>query len=132
MKLLKKSLILIVSPSVLYVWLFRFNSSSIFRGGEASNMVEEFAAYGLGENAVYVVGAIKVLAALGLLGGLFDKRFILPSAIVMAVMMLGALGMHFKIGDEAIKYVPSLVFFLMSLGIIFLDRDEKMKSLRSN
>ena len=94
-------------------------------------MVEEFAAYGLSENAVYVVGAIKVLAALGLLGGLFDKRFILPSALVMAVMMLGALGMHFKIGDEAIKYVPSLVFFLMSAGIIFLDRDEKKKSRRS-
>ena len=122
---------LFVSPSVLYVWLFRFNSSSIFRGGEASNMVEEFAAYGLSENTVYVVGAIKVLAALGLLGGLFDKRFILPSALVMAVMMLGALGMHFKIGDEAIKYVPSLVFFLMSAGIIFLDRDEKKKSRRS-
>jgi hypothetical protein len=44
---------------------------------------------------------------------------------------MGALGMHFKIGDEAIKFVPSLVFFLMSAGIIFLDRDEKKKSRRS-
>ncbi len=132
MKLLKKALMLIVSLSVLYVWLLRFNLPSIFRGGEASNMVEEFAAYGLSENMVYIVGAIKVLSALGLLGGLFYRKLILPSAIVMAVMMMGALGMHFKIADEAVKYVPSLVFFLMSVGIIFLERDEKKTTLRSN
>lgn len=124
MKLLKKALVLIVSPSVLYVWLFRFNKASVFRGGESSNMIEEFAAYGLSENVVYLVGALKILAALGLIGGLFKKKFILPSAILMAVMMAGAIWMHFKIGDEALKSVPAGVFFLISVAIIFLDRKE--------
>lgn len=125
MKLLKKALMLMVSPSVLYVWLFRFNEASIFRGGQASNMIEEFAAYGLNENLVYVVGGLKVLGALGLLGGLFNRKIILPSAILIAVLMFGAIWMHFKIGDEPVKYLPSAVLFLMSLGIIFLDRKEK-------
>lgn len=97
----------------------------MFRGGQSSNMIEEFAAYGLNENVVYVVGALKVLGALGLLGGLFKKKFILPSAILIAILMFGAMWMHFKIDDEVTKYIPSAVLFLMSLGIIFLDREEK-------
>ena len=116
---------LVVGLVVLNVWLFRFNKSSIYRGGEATNMVEEFAVYGLSETVVYVVGAIKVLAALGLLVGFFYKKTIVPSAGVMVVMMLGAIGMHFKVGDEAVKFLPAGLMFLMSAAIIFLDRGEE-------
>jgi hypothetical protein len=48
----------------------------------------------------------------------------MPSATVMALMMLGAVGMHFKVGDEAIKFLPAGLMLLMSVAIIFLDKNE--------
>ena len=56
MKILKYILSAIVSLVVFNVWLFRFNKSTIYRGGEASNMIEEFAVYGLNETMVYLIG----------------------------------------------------------------------------
>ena len=47
MKYLKYVLMAIVSSTVLNVWLFRFNKPTIYRGGQAKTMIEEFAAYGL-------------------------------------------------------------------------------------
>jgi hypothetical protein len=47
MKYLKQFLILFVSIIVLNVWLLRFNKATIYRGGDASNMIEEFLVYGI-------------------------------------------------------------------------------------
>ena len=55
MKILKYLLTAAVSLVVLNVWFFRFNQSTIYRGGNASNMIEEFAVYGLSETMVYVI-----------------------------------------------------------------------------
>ena len=63
MKVLKYLLSAAVSLVVINVWFFRFNQSTIYRGGQASNMVEEFAVYGLNETMVYLVGGLKVLPA---------------------------------------------------------------------
>ena len=38
---------LIISVSILNVWLIRFNKATTYRGGDANSMKEEFAAYGL-------------------------------------------------------------------------------------
>jgi uncharacterized membrane protein YphA (DoxX/SURF4 family) len=102
------------------VWFFRFNQSTIYRGGQASNMVEEFAVYGLNETMVYLVGGLKVLAALGLLIGFFKEKMTAPSAFIMATLMLGAIFMHFKVSDEAIKYLPAGLMFVFSMVIFYL------------
>ncbi len=47
---------LAVSAVVLNVWLFRFSKATIYRGGDATNMLEEFAAYGLSNSIAYLVG----------------------------------------------------------------------------
>ena len=112
----------VVSLVVLNVWLLRFNNKTIYRGGDASNMIEEFAVYGLSETIVYVIGALKVLSALGLLLGFVYKKLILPSSALMAVLMLGAMLMHFKVNDEAIKFLPAALMFISSLAIIYLDK----------
>ncbi len=122
MKNLKYALMSIISSVVLNVWFFRFNRETIYRGGKATNMIEEFAAYGLSETLVYLVGGLKVLAAIGLLIGLFYKKAIAPSAILMAVMMLGAIGMHFKIGDEAITFLPAGLMLTCSLALLYLNK----------
>lgn len=120
MKILKYLLTVAVSLVVLNVWFFRFNQSTIYRGGNASNMIEEFAVYGLSETMVYVIGGLKVLAALGLLIGFFKEKTIIPSAGLMTVLMFGAMIMHYRVADEAIKYLPAGFMFVFSLGIFFL------------
>lgn len=122
MKILKHLLSAAVSLVVLNVWFFRFNKSTIYRGGEASNMIEEFAVYGLNETMVYLIGSLKILAALGLLIGFLKDRVIIPSALVMAVLMLGAIYMHFSVGDEGIKFLPAGLMLVFSLTIIYLQR----------
>jgi len=125
MKILKNILSLVVSLVVLNVWFFRFNQATIYRGGSASNMIEEFAVYGLSETMVYLIGGLKVLAALGLLIGFFKEKTIIPSASLMAILMLGAMYMHFSVADDAIKYLPAGLMFLSSLGIFYLQRKAK-------
>ena len=88
MKTLKNLLSAAVSLVVLNVWFFRFNQSTIYRGGEASNMIEEFAVYGLNQTVVYVIGGLKTLAVLGLLIGFFKEKIIIPSSGLMALLML--------------------------------------------
>jgi hypothetical protein len=99
MKFLKKILMLAVSAVVLNVWLFRFSKATIYRGGEAKNMLEEFAVYGLSDTIAYIVGGLKILAALGLLLGLVYRKAIAPAATVMAVLMIGAIAMHVKVAS---------------------------------
>lgn len=122
MKVLKFLLQATVSLVVLNVWFFRFNQATIFRGGQASNMIEEFAVYGLDETMVYVIGGLKVLAALGLLTGLYYKKAVIPSALTMTALMLGAIYMHFKVSDEVIKYFPAGLMFVFSVSIIYFHK----------
>lgn len=122
MKVLQKISMVIVAAVVLNVWFFRFGKATIYRGGNATNMVEEFAAYGLSETMVYMVGGLKILAALGLLIGLFNKKTIIPAAGLMAALMVGAIAMHFKVGDEAIKFLPAGIMFVLSSLVIMIDK----------
>jgi hypothetical protein len=122
MKNIKFLLMIFVPSLVLNVWLFRFNKATIYRGGNATNMIEEFAAYGLSESMVYLVGGLKVLAALGLLLGFVYRKSIAPSALVMSVLMVGAIAMHFVIGDAPIKYLPAGLMLVSSLVIFYADK----------
>ena len=56
MKVFLKILILIVSITVLSAWTFRLEMDTIYRGADASNMIEEFQAYGLSKTTMIVVG----------------------------------------------------------------------------
>jgi len=125
MKTLKVILSLILSSVVINVWVFRFNRSTMYRGGDSSNMIEEFAIYGLSEAFVYIVGAFKILAALGILIGLFRKNLIIPSALLMALLMAVALFMHFKVGDDMIKFLPAFLMLILSLSLFQLQRIEQ-------
>jgi len=129
MKILKYLLSAAVSLVVFNVWFFRFHKSTIYRGGEASNMIEEFAVYGLNETMVYLVGGLKVLAALGLIIGFFKEKVVVPSSLLMAALMLGAIFMHFKVQDEAIKFLPAGLMFVFSVGVYFLQNKINAKSI---
>jgi len=128
MRYLKQFLILFVSMVVLNVWLLRFNKATIYRGGDATNMIEEFLVYGIDKPFLYLIGALKIAAAVGLLLGFFYKKFIIPCASIITVLMIGAVAMHFKVSDEAHKFFPAVLMLLCGLSIIFLSRRETKTS----
>ena len=122
MKYIKQILVLFVSITVLNVWLIRFNNATIFRGGDAANMLEEFIVYGFDKSFLYLIGALKISAALGLIIGLFYKKLIVPCALIIGVLMVGAVVMHFRVSDEIHKFFPAGLLLLCCLSIIFISK----------
>ena len=108
-----------VSILVTNVWLFRFNKETPYRGGNAKNMIEELAVYGLDSNIMYLVGFLKIIASLGLIIGLSKTKISVYSSLMMAILMTGAIYFHFKISDPLIKYFPSILMLICSLFIYY-------------
>lgn len=108
----------IIFVAIINVWFFRFNKKTKYRGGDASSMKTEFENYGLSESMVYIIGGLKVLSALSLVLSLWIPQLALPAALLMAVLMLGAIIMHLKIKDSFFKSLPAIIFLLLSLLII--------------
>jgi len=113
---------IIVALGLLNVWLLRFNKTTAYRGGSAGSMREEFATYGLPAWSCYVVGFLKVTSALALLAGFFLPVLVFPAAAVVAVLMAGAVAMHLKVKDPAMKSVPALIVLAMCLVILAATR----------
>ncbi|PXA05036.1 hypothetical protein DDZ13_03470 [Coraliomargarita sinensis] len=105
---------------IINVWLLRRSRPTAYRGGAASNLKEEFRAYGLPEWAYYTVGFFKLSAAAMLLVGFLIPALVLPGAALMAALMLGAVVMHAKVSDPAIRYLPALIMLVLSALLIVL------------
>ena len=108
MKSLLRILIVLVAITVLSAWTYRLDLETVYRGGDAKNMIEEFQAYGLSQTTMVVVGVFKVVLALMLLLGLKFKKLIIPAAAGMAMFMTAAVYFHFSISDPIIPTAPSL------------------------
>jgi hypothetical protein len=117
MDILQNLLQVVAALGILNVWLLRFRQSTPYRGGAARNMSEEFAHYGLPGWSLYLVGFLKIIAALGLLGGLRIHSLVVPSALLLSFLMAGALLMHIKVKDPAKKSVPAISVLVISLAI---------------
>lgn len=122
MKVILKILLVVVSVTVITAWTYNINLDTTFRGGDATNMIEEFEAYGLNQTTMVVVGIFKVSCAIMLLFGLKYRKLILPAAGVMALFMIAAVYFHFSISDPIIPTAPSLLMLVSCLSIIYLDK----------
>lgn len=110
----------IVALGILNVWLLRFGRETPYRGREAKNLRDEFATYGLPFPIMCLVGVLKVSLAIALLVGIWVPVLVQPAAIGMGLLMLGAFGMHLKVGDPPVKSMPALAVLAMCVGIVFL------------
>jgi uncharacterized membrane protein YphA (DoxX/SURF4 family) len=110
----------VVALGLLNVWLVRAQASTAYRGGSAQSLKEEFATYGLPEWTYYLVGALKIGAAILFVVGIWVPQVIRPAAIVVAVLMIGALAMHAKVKDPLTKSLPALTVLLMVVAIALL------------
>ena len=122
MKAILNILLIVVSVTVITAWTYNINLDTTFRGGDATNMIEEFEAYGLNQTTMVVVGIFKVSCAIMLLFGLKYRKLILPAAGVMALFMIAAVYFHFSIADPIIPTAPSLLMLASCLSIIYLDK----------
>ena len=104
--------------SILKVWLFNFNKPTRWRGQDAMSMSDEFEVYGLSRNMMLLVGGAKILFSALLLISIWYEPLAIPSAIGIALLMLGAIAMHLKVRDPLIKSFPAFTFLLLSLVII--------------
>ncbi|MBL6655397.1 MAG: DoxX family protein [Flavobacteriaceae bacterium] len=118
MKVLSKILSVVVGLTVINVWLFRSGKSTSYRGGDASNLMEEFEVYGLGDFFM-TIGIIKVSLAILLLLSIYFNKLRLISSIGIAFMMLVAVYMHFSVGDELMKSMPASVMLVSCLFIAY-------------
>tara|TARA_Y100000766_G_scaffold92376_1_gene78748 strand:- start:111 stop:488 length:378 start_codon:yes stop_codon:yes gene_type:complete len=118
MKLISKILSAVVGLTVINVWLFRYNRSTSYRGGDATNLLEEFEVYGL-DDYFLVIGIVKVSLAVMLLLSLYFKKLSFFASSGIAVMMLVAVYMHINVGDELIKSMPASVMLASCLIIAF-------------
>jgi hypothetical protein len=110
---------IIIAAGIVNVWIFRFNKPTAYRGGSATSMKEEFAAYGLSEGVMKLIGFLKLLLAALLVIGIWVAPLAAPAAAGMAVLMIGAIAMHFKVGDPAMKSLPAFLMLLLSLVVLF-------------
>lgn len=117
MQLVIPALQVVAALVLLSVWLVRFGRATPYRGGNAQSMKEEFAAYGLPAWSMYVVGTLKVGLAVALIAGLWLPAVVVPAALLLGGLMLGAVAMHLKIRDPLRKSMPALVMLLLSICI---------------
>ena len=122
MKTIYKVLIIVVATAVLSAWTWRLNIPSIYRGGDAINMIEEFQAYGLNQTTMVVVGIFKVTCAIILLIGLKVRRLVTPAAFIMGIFMIAAVYFHISISDPLVPTLPSAIILLSCATIIALDK----------
>ena len=99
---------------ILNVWFNRFDKDTGYRGGDATNMREEFQEYGMSETTMYAVGAAKVSLALLMLGGLVKPKLTRPASLGLAAFMVGAIGMHAKVRDPIKRAAPAMTVFTLS------------------
>jgi len=109
---------LIVSLGIYNVWLLRFDKATPYRGGEAKNMKEEFASYGLSERFMKTIGFFKLLTATLILLGFWFPTLELIGALGLSALMAGAVAMHLKVKDPIKKALPALGMLSMSLFLL--------------
>jgi hypothetical protein len=120
MHLVGKIAQVVIALGILNVWLLRFNQPTAYRGKAAANMREEFAAYGLPAWAMWLIGGLKITLAAGLIAGLWLPALVLPCGVGMAILMIGAIAMHFKVGDRPIRALPAVVMLVLSILAVTL------------
>lgn len=104
-----------IALGIFNVWLLRPGKATGWRGGEAKNLKEEFEVYGLPSWAMGFVGFLKLFFAVLLIVGIWFPPVTAPAAIGMALLMLGAVSMHVKVGDPLRRSLPAFTLLVLSV-----------------
>lgn len=109
---------IIVSLSLLNVWLIQKNKPTKWRGGDTSSIIEEFKYYGLPVWFCYVVGFLKVSLSIILLVSIWVVGLEDYAALGLMILLAGSIVMHLKVRDPLYKSFPAFLF-LVFCGLIY-------------
>lgn len=83
-------------------------------------MVESFNnIYGYGTGFMYIVGAIEVLSAIGLLVGYWKKHLLPIFSGILILVMLGAVFTHIKAGQSFSVAMTPFILLILSAFVFF-------------
>jgi len=108
---------LIVALGIFNVWILRYNQHTQYRGGKSKSLKEEFDVYGLPNWSLYLVGAIKIILAVGLILAIWITQITIYASAGMGILMIGAIMMHVKIKDPLKKSLPALSMLLLLMAL---------------
>lgn len=111
---------LILALGIYNVWIINYTKGSKYRGGSATNMSEEFEAYGFRSWFMKIIGFSKLTLATLLIAGIWFPYLINPSAFLIGTLMVGALFAHLKINDPFVKSIPALIMLILCSALIIL------------
>ena len=111
---------LILALGIYNVWIINYTKGSKYRGGNSTNMSEEFQAYGFRSWFMKIVGFSKLTLATLLIAGIWFPYLINPSAFLIGTLMVGALFAHIKINDPFVKSIPALIMLILCSTLIIL------------
>ncbi len=102
--------------------LILFSALSFFGYGTAcffsARMNQEFERYRLGSQRI-LVGALQIVASLGLVAGLSQPWMGRSAAAGLALMMLVAVGVRIRIKDSSLQTTPALFYLLLNAYLCF-------------
>jgi uncharacterized membrane protein YphA (DoxX/SURF4 family) len=117
-----------IALGLLGVWVLRTGGGTRWRGEGAVRLREEFLAYGLPPWFATVIASLELVLAVLLLTGLWWPVLAGPAALVVALVMLGALGMHFKVRDPMYKSVPAFVLLVLAVVVVASQAERLIRS----
>tara|TARA_Y100001970_G_scaffold268961_1_gene360795 strand:- start:376 stop:747 length:372 start_codon:yes stop_codon:yes gene_type:complete len=110
-----------IAVVIIAVWIFRPRLETNFRAGNAKNIVEEFAVYGLPKWSVYIIGITKLTLASLLVLGIWYSSLVQFAAVGMGFLMAGAVVCHLKTKDDPLsRATPASLMLLMCVLVFYL------------
>lgn len=100
------------------MWLFRSNTPTRYRVGNATTLQGEILEAGLPEWTYNILRIFKPMIAFMLIIGVLYNPLTLPSIICTTILMVGAIGMHVYAKDNIIKTLPAIILFVFCLLIL--------------
>ena len=111
---------IIIALVIFAVWIFRPSLNTNYRAGNAQNIFEEFAVYGLTKWSVYAVGATKLSLAFMLVIGIWYTHLVQFAVMAMGILMAGALVCHLKTrGDPLSRATPASLMLVMCALVLY-------------
>ena len=112
---------IIIAVVIIAVWVFRPSLETSFRAGNAKNIIEEFAVYGLPKWSVYAIGITKMSLATLLILGIWFTSLVQYAALGMGILMAGAVVCHLKTkGDPLSRATPASLMLIMCAIVFYL------------
>ena len=102
----------IIAFTIINVWLFRKNKKTLYRGGNANSLKEEFLIYNLPEWSFYFIGTVKIITSILIFLSFWIRDLEFFSLSSLTIIMLGSLIMHIKVNDPFKKSIPAIIILV--------------------